>query len=60
MSIEYKGKTYNFEHKNPVIYGYPFKLLFQQITPDVIDMMEDIILNSDKLIKIQSIPEPIL
>lgn len=59
-SIEYRGKKYEFKHKEIVNYrgGAP-KLLLLQITPDVIDMMEDIILNSE-LIEIDSIPEPLL
>lgn len=59
-SIEYRGKKYWFKHKEIVNYrgGAP-KLLLLQITPNVIDMMEDIILNSE-LIEIVSIPEPLL
>jgi hypothetical protein len=57
---EYKGKKYEFKHNKMVSYkGGTFTLLLKQITPDVIDMMEDIILKS-KLIKIQSIPEPVI
>jgi hypothetical protein len=59
-SSEYNGKIYEFKHKEIVNYpgGAP-KLLLLQITPDVIDMMEDIILNTE-LIGIDSIPEPLL
>jgi hypothetical protein len=61
VPIEYRQKKYEFKHNEFVKYPNgvrPFSLLFLQITPDVIDMMEDIILNSE-LIKINSIPDPI-
>jgi hypothetical protein len=49
----------NLKHNEFVNYsGGAFTLLLLQITPDVIDMMEDIILNSE-LIIIHSIPEPV-
>ena len=59
-SSEYRGKTYEFKHNEFVKYPdgvCPSSLLLLQITPDVIDMMEDIIMNSE-LININSIPEP--
>jgi hypothetical protein len=59
VPIEYREKKYEFKHNEFVNYsGGAFTLLLLQITPDVIDMMEDIILNSE-LIIIHSIPEPV-
>jgi hypothetical protein len=60
-SSEYRGKKYEFKHNEFVKYPDDVdvsNLLLLQITPDVIDMMEDIILNSE-LIDIKSIPEPV-
>ena len=60
MISEYRGKTYEFKHNEFVKYPdgvCPSNLLLLQIAPDVIDMMEDIIMNSE-LININSIPEP--
>ena len=60
VRMKYKGKLFKFQHDSMVKYPYPFSaltVLLLYITPDVIDMMEDIILNT-KLKKIQSIPEP--
>lgn len=61
VSKNYRGAKYEFRYNQVVNYrgGAP-KLLFLQITPDVMDMMEDIILNSKKLKQINSIPEPVL
>ena len=59
VCTKYKGNIFKFEHDNMVnLSGGAFTVLLLYITPDVIDMMEDIILNS-KLIKINSIPEPV-
>jgi hypothetical protein len=59
VPIEYREKKYEFKHNEFVNYSDgAFTLLLLQITPDVIDMMKDIILNSE-LIKINSIPEPV-
>ncbi len=60
VRMKYKGKLFKFQYDRMVKYPYPFTaltVLLLYITPDVIDMMEDIILNT-KLKKIQSIPEP--
>jgi hypothetical protein len=56
--MKYKNTFFKFEHGKMVTYrGGAFTWLLLYITPDVIDMMEDIILKT-KLIKIPSIPEP--
>jgi hypothetical protein len=55
--ITYRRKTYNFVYGQPVIYPDPFRLLYIEITPDVIDMMEDIIL-SPKILSLNSVPDP--
>jgi hypothetical protein len=56
---KYKGTEFKFEHGKMVeLRGGVFRVLLLYITPDVIDMMEDIILNT-KLKDIQSIPEPV-
>jgi hypothetical protein len=58
VRMKYKNKFFKFEHGKMVTYrGGAFTWLLLYITPDVIDMMEDIILKT-KLIKIPSIPEP--
>ena len=60
VRMKYKGKLFKFQYDRMVRYPYPFSaltVLLLYITPDVIDMMEDIILNT-KLKKNQSIPEP--
>jgi hypothetical protein len=60
VRMKYKGKLFKFQYDRMVKYPYPFSaltVLLLYITPDVIEMMEDIILNT-KLKKIQSIPEP--
>ena len=58
VCTKYKGNIFKFELNKMVNYhGGSFTLLLKQITPDVIDMMEDIILNSD-LKNFDSIPEP--
>jgi hypothetical protein len=58
VCTKYKGTIFKFEHdKMAKLPGGAPKWLLLYITPDVIDMMEDIILNT-KLKKIQSIPEP--
>lgn len=61
VPIKYREKMYEFKHNEFVKYPDDVdlsNLLLLQITPDVIDMMEDIILNSE-LINIRSIPEPV-
>jgi len=59
VCTKYKGNIFIFEHDNMVdLPGGAFTVLLLYITPDVIDMMEDIILNT-KLKEIQSIPEPV-
>jgi hypothetical protein len=61
VPIKYREKMYEFKHNEFVKYPDDVdlsNLLLLQITPDVIDMMEDIILNSE-LINIKSIPEPV-
>ena len=61
VPIKYREKMYEFKHNEFVKYPEDVDLsdlLLLQITPDVIDMMEDIILNSE-LINIKSIPEPV-
>lgn len=55
--ISYRGKIYNFEYGKPVSYNNPYELLYSEITPDVVDMMEDIILNT-KILQIPSVPDP--
>jgi hypothetical protein len=58
VCTKYKGTIFKFEHgKMVTLPDDAMKWLLLYITPDVIDMMEDIILNT-KLKKIQSIPEP--
>jgi hypothetical protein len=44
--ISYRGQAYHFEYGKPVSYPNPYELLFLEITVDVVDMMEDIILNT--------------
>jgi hypothetical protein len=59
VCTKYKGTEFKFEHGKMVkLPGGVFRVLLLYITPDVIDMMEDIILNT-KLKDIQSIPEPV-
>jgi hypothetical protein len=55
--ISYRGKIYNFEYGKPVSCNNPYELLYSEITPDVVDMMEDIILNT-KILQIPSVPDP--
>jgi hypothetical protein len=58
ISLEYRQKTYNFDHDKPVVYSNPFELVYFEITSDVIAMMKDIILDSEKILNIPSIPDP--
>jgi hypothetical protein len=59
VCTKYKENIFKFEHDKMVIYhGGAFTLLLKQITPDVIDMMEDIVLNTEKIRETPSIPEP--
>ena len=55
--ISYKGKEYKF-HRESVNVGNPYELLFYQITPDIIYMFNDIILNSERILTIPWIPDP--
>jgi hypothetical protein len=58
VCTKYKGTIFKFEHDKMVtLPGGAPKWLLLYITPDIIDMMEDIILNS-KLKEISFIPEP--
>lgn len=63
VSISYRDNPFEFKHGDMVKYrlkygerGAAFTLLLKQITPDIIDMMEDIIMDT-KLKDIPSIPE---
>jgi hypothetical protein len=59
VCTNYKENEFKFEYDKMVDYHVgAFTLLLKQITPDVIDMMEDIILNTEKIKEIPSIPEP--
>jgi hypothetical protein len=55
--ISYRGQAYHFENGKPVSYPNPYELLFLEITADVVDMMEDIILNT-QILQIPSVPDP--
>jgi hypothetical protein len=58
VCTKYKGTIFKFEHDKMVkLPGGAPKWLLLYITPNIIDMMEDIILNS-KLKEISFIPEP--
>jgi hypothetical protein len=57
-TIIYHDKIYDFEYGKAVNYPNPYYLLFFEITPDVVDMLEDIILKSVKTLDIPSIPDP--
>lgn len=57
--INYRGKIYNFEYGKPVSYNNPYELQYLEITPDLVDLTEDIILNTGKILQIPSIPDPI-
>jgi hypothetical protein len=59
VCTKYKGTIFIFEHDKMVnLPGGAPKWLLLYITPDVIDMMEDIILNT-RLKEISFIPEPV-
>lgn len=57
--ISYRGQAYHFEYGKPVSYPNPYELLFLEITVDVVDMMEDIILNT-KILQIPSVLDPMV
>ena len=61
VRMKYKGKLFKFYYDRMVKYPYPFSaltVLLLYISPDVIDMMEDIILNT-KLKKFNLYPSPL-
>jgi hypothetical protein len=59
QEIPYRRKVYTFENKKVVKYGSANQLLFFEITPDIITMLEDIV-KSDIISKGPSIPDPIM
>jgi hypothetical protein len=59
QTISYKGKVYTFENRKVVKYGSANQLLFFEITPDIISMLENIV-KSDIIFKGPSIPDPIM
>ena len=55
-ALKYKGNTYRFEDGKAVDYKrHSFELIFYEITPDIIHMFEDIILNSKEILNISHI-----
>jgi hypothetical protein len=56
--ILYKSKIYHFEYRKPVDYYRAFEFLIFDLTPDVISMLKDIILGSDKILGIPWIKDP--
>jgi hypothetical protein len=56
--VTYKGKTYYFEYRKPVNYYPAFEFLIFDLTPEVISMFKEIILNSEKILTIPWIPDP--
>ncbi|MFZ0897065.1 MAG: hypothetical protein WAZ77_21395 [Candidatus Nitrosopolaris sp.] len=57
IDINYREKIYNFEYGRPVSYPNPYELLYWEITANLVDMMEDVILNT-KILQIPSVPDP--
>jgi hypothetical protein len=58
--LTYKGITYRFEYSEPVDYNrHSSELIFYEITPDIINMFEDIILNSERILSIPHIEDPL-
>jgi hypothetical protein len=61
QSLTYKGITYRFEDGKAVDYKrHSFELIFYDITSDMVDMFEDIILDSEKILNIPHIEDPLL
>jgi hypothetical protein len=60
-SLTYKGMTYRFEDGKAVDYRrHSFELIFYEITPDIVNMFEDIILNSERILNLPRIEDPLL
>jgi hypothetical protein len=59
-SLTYKHITYRFEDRKVTGYKrHSFELIFYEINSGVIDMFEDIILDSPILLKITHIEDPL-
>lgn len=56
--VSYRDKIFTFEHGKPVLLDNLFNLLFFELTPDLLHMINDII-NSVDIIKIDYIEDPI-
>ena len=56
--VSYRDKIFTFQHGKPVLVENLFNLLFFELTPDLLDILNDII-NTPEIIKIDYIKDPI-